>query len=105
MKVLKNAFVLIFVIAAVCFARPVFADEQLGSDNMGNGAEYDNTEDRSLAIDENGDGNYNTGEGSIVDESGSSAGSDDGSSGGSTDDSVDGSSDGSDDSSDSGSGE
>jgi hypothetical protein len=79
MKVLRITLVLFLVFAAQVAARQVSADEQLGSDNMGNGAEYDNSDNRSLEIDQYGDGNYNSGEGSVMNDAGPDSGADSGS--------------------------
>lgn len=56
------------------------ADETMPSDDMGNGAEYEDTSDRATQIDEAGDGDYNAGDGSVIEGAGSDnmdSGSDD----------------------------
>jgi hypothetical protein len=45
-------------------------DRKMGTDNMGDGAEYSSGEDRALKIDEAGDGNYDEGDGSVVESPG-----------------------------------
>ena len=68
-------------LAAFFFGTAVWAADEdgvMGTDNMGNGAEYGSGEDRALQIDEAGDGDYNTGDGSVVETSSDAAsGSDD----------------------------
>lgn len=78
MKVFGYVLVLLLILAAQGPAQTAFSEEQLGSDNMGDGAEYDNNGDRSLEIDRYGDGDYNSGEGSVMNDPGPSNSSGDG---------------------------
>jgi hypothetical protein len=79
MRKLKYLTMLLIFGLFLCGHAFVFGKEDtMGRDDLGNGGEYaKGGEERALEIDEAGDGSYNTGEGSELDESGSgSQGSD-----------------------------